>query len=459
MPFPFRLLCFSCHFHCFPLYLHIDSIVYLYLAVPEKTVSTRCIEGGHPMSVLLQTLYEETKKTFGLTVLAGASGLENPVSWIYIAESLAGPGYLNGGELIITTGILCQEDPDWLYHLVEGLLAEHSSGLILNTGKYIKPAHITQKLLDLCNRTEFPLLTMPWETAITAVTHDYYSRLFLDSQHTEKVDQALLDLIHNRQDSAVLLSQLEDNGFPVYQPYGLLYIHAPQSAATALSGPFTRETAVSRSIRRQLRHLSVHGHLCCTDTFCLLLLPQQELYRMTSIAHSLGDFLSETSFYDTTDAAAHKDVSSADTSITVGIGSTAATLANLPRAFFHARCSALIASSRKQRVLSFDELGIYQILLSVTDRGILYDYVRRRLQTVLDYDKHTGSNCTDILYHYLLTDCSIQQVADALYCHRNTVNKKVRLLKDELHYDLENPVNRFELLLAFYIRDYLALSL
>lgn len=394
------------------------------------------------MSVLLQSLYDETHTTYGLQLLAGASGLENPVSWIYIAESLASPGYLNGGELIITTGILCQEDPDWLYHLVRGLLAEHSSGLILNTGKYIRPEHITQKLLALCDEADFPLFTMPWETAITAVTHDYYSRLFLDSQHTEKIDQALLQLIHKRQDTSVLLPQLEEYGFPVCQPYGLLYIHTPRESA-APAAPFARDTRINRTIRSHMRHLSVQHHLCCTDSYCLLLLPQSELYRMISIAHTLGDFFTE-HFPD-----AH---------VTIGIGSTAATLANLPRAFFHARSSALLAQSRHQNVLAFDDLGVYQILLSVSDCGVLADYVRRRLQPVLDYDKQTDSNCVEILRHYLATDCSVQQVADTLYCHRNTVNKKVRLLKDELHYDLEDPQTRFELLLTFYIRDYLQLS-
>ena len=164
---------------------------------------------------------------------------------------------------------------------------------------------------------------------------------------------------------------------------------------------------------------------------------------MISIAHTLGDFFTE-----------HFP----DTHVTIGIGSTAATLANLPRAFFHARSSALLAQSRHQNVLAFDDLGVYQILLSVSDRGVLADYVRRRLQPVLDYDKQTDSNCVEILRHYLATDCSVQQVADTLHCHRNTVNKKVRLLKDELHYDLEDPQTRFELLLTFYIRDYLQLS-
>ena len=74
------------------------------------------------MSIILKALYEETKSRYGLSLIAGKTGLEKSVNWIYIAESLAGPGYLSGGELIITTGVLCRENPDWLYDFIRGLI-------------------------------------------------------------------------------------------------------------------------------------------------------------------------------------------------------------------------------------------------------------------------------------------------------------------------------------------------
>ena len=119
------------------------------------------------MSIILNELYEETKSRYGLSLIAGEKGLERSVNWIYIAESLAGPGYLNGGELIITTGVLCRESPDWLYDFVRGMIRENTCGLILNTGKYIQPEHITPALLTLCDNAGFPLFTMPWETLLS----------------------------------------------------------------------------------------------------------------------------------------------------------------------------------------------------------------------------------------------------------------------------------------------------
>lgn len=395
------------------------------------------------MSIVLKDLYEETRSRYGLTLIAGKKGLERTVSWLYIAESLAGPGYLSGGELIITTGVLCRESSGWLYDFVQGMIRENSCGLILNTGKYIQRGHITPALLSLCDDCGFPLFTMPWETLLSDVTHDYYSRLLADSKRQEAIDHALLNLVHQREAIPAVLTELEEYGCPADHPYGLLYIsyHVPTE------GQFSRQHTTDRislSTERLMREHSLQGHLCRTDTYCFVLLFQNELHRLTSFGKILADYL-------------QSHFPQAHTAI--GIGSHAVTLANLPRSFFHARCSALIAAHSRRPLLSFEELGVYQLLLSVSDRGLLLDYMRRRLSTVQQYDARTGSNCTQVLRQYLLQDGSIQKIADTLYCHRNTINKKVRILREELDYPLEDAMARFELLLAFCIHDYLQIPL
>ena len=81
------------------------------------------------------------------------------------------------------------------------------------------------------------------------------------------------------------------------------------------------------------------------------------------------------------------------------------------------------------------------------------------LGPVFDYDEQHHSNYTDTLYQYLLCDGSILRIADALYCHRNTVNYRVKLLKETLHYQLDDVPTRCELLIAYQIQEFLTLDL
>lgn len=50
---------------------------------------------------------------------------------------------------------------------------------------------------------------------------------------------------------------------------------------------------------------------------------------------------------------------------------------------------------------------------------------------------------------------SIQKIAAALFCHRNTISYRIRVLKEDFGYDLDNSRVCFELTAAFQILEYL----
>ena len=69
------------------------------------------------MAILLRDLYKETKSTYGLDLIAGEEGLDHLMNWVYISEDPGTLEFLHGGELIITTGVLCGNEY-WLYNSV-----------------------------------------------------------------------------------------------------------------------------------------------------------------------------------------------------------------------------------------------------------------------------------------------------------------------------------------------------
>lgn len=84
--------------------------------------------------------------------------MENIVSWVYISEDISTSTFLNGGELIITTGVTSGEREDWLRAFIKELIKRGTCGLILNTGRYIFEEDITDEIVRLCYRYSFPLL-------------------------------------------------------------------------------------------------------------------------------------------------------------------------------------------------------------------------------------------------------------------------------------------------------------
>ena len=107
------------------------------------------------MAVFLKELYQATKDLYHLHLLAGADDLDHTINWVYISEDITTSTFLNGGELIITTGVTSSEDKDWLKKFIIELISHKTSGLIINTGKYIFEDDISEDILRLCHEHHF----------------------------------------------------------------------------------------------------------------------------------------------------------------------------------------------------------------------------------------------------------------------------------------------------------------
>lgn len=450
------------------------------------------------MSILLKDVYEETKNKYGLRLIAGEAGLSAVMNWVYIAESVVGPGYLSGSELIITTGVLCRESPEWLYHFIEAMIEEHTCGMILNIGRYLWPAHITPEILELCNQHNYPLFTMPWETLITNVTRDYYNRIFRDSQKEDALASAFWNLVHRRGDQEAALSSLNEFGFPPQTACCALHV-GYQLEALEEQEQRRMETRIRLTLYHQLQDLKMPFQICgAAGTFLIVLLPSAVSKSALVPGAACSDTVSRPSQLSgssqpsqpsqpsgssgSSQPSRPSQPSGAETriscfthtlarllvrrfptvKISVGCGSLQPSLNRLPQSYFQAQAAAAFAAAGgcpdHESGASFEELGFYRILLSVSDREALRSYAASLLEPVDAYEKkHQGGDLAATLEAYLLCGGSIQSAAARLYCHRNTVNKRIRVLREELSYDLDNPQVCFELNTAFAIRRFLEL--
>lgn len=165
------------------------------------------------MPLTLNELYTQTKHQYHLSMIAGKTGIDHIMNWVYVSEDSSTHDFLKGGELIITTGINYQDETS-LYEFIETMIQSHTCGMILNTGKYILSDHITDSIKELCDQHNYPLINMPWEVHIYDITRDYYNRIFMDTQKDTSITDAFLSFIEN--DSLHhydALRILEDNHF------------------------------------------------------------------------------------------------------------------------------------------------------------------------------------------------------------------------------------------------------
>lgn len=395
------------------------------------------------MSLVFQDIYHETQTRYHLNLLAGENGLSKLMSWVYISEDLNTSDFLLGGELVITTGVSSTSSRHWLYDFIKNMIDHDTCGVILNISKYIFPEDITQEILDLCNENDFPLLTMPWEIHIYDITRDYYNRIFLDTQTDTTISRAFVSVIRHDGDYAKSISVLEDSGFSVTGKYCICTLDTSMlhesSKTTHRTGGFSTENRLLFLLKKTLKKSRLRFHLAEIRNTLLFICNESQIARIQDLL-------------DTACAAiAH---ACPDRSYHIGIGSIVSSLARLGSSHAQSLAAISMAKYHKTTQYSYENMGFFKILLAVNDRDLLSSFVEDQIGKVLAYDNAHSSNYTETLHQYLLCDGSIQAIATALFCHRNTINYRVHALKETFGYNLDDPQIRFHLLTAYLILEY-----
>ena len=133
-----------------------------------------------------------------LELTAGAAGADNRVRWVHVSELQDPTPWLEGGELLITTGLgvgqLSRPQREYVRRLAHHGLA----GLAFGVG--FGWAEPPEALADEADRLDFPLLTVPYEVPFIALTKAVSAHLA--NAQLARLERALE--VHERLAQAVL---------------------------------------------------------------------------------------------------------------------------------------------------------------------------------------------------------------------------------------------------------------
>ena len=108
-------------------------------------------------------------------VLAGAGGLDAPVRWVHVSEVADIAHLLQGGELILTTGIALPDDARGLARYVEELAVAGACGIVVELGRHF--SRLPPAMARAAERLGLPLVELRTEVRYVAVTEAVHSRI------------------------------------------------------------------------------------------------------------------------------------------------------------------------------------------------------------------------------------------------------------------------------------------
>jgi len=114
----------------------------------------------------------------GLELVAGAGGLgrTDPIRWAHISEIPDPTPWLEGGELLLTTGLAVKDDADLQRGLIAGLDRVGCPAVGFGVGIWLDA--VPPAMLHEADRRELPLFTVPYEVPFIAVTRYVSRRVF-----------------------------------------------------------------------------------------------------------------------------------------------------------------------------------------------------------------------------------------------------------------------------------------
>ncbi len=142
--------------------------------------------------------------------------------------------------------------------------------------------------------------------------------------------------------------------------------------------------------------------------------------------------------------------------IKIGMGRVYKGLNNVNRSFSDAVKAIRIGKAIiDEKIVAFDELGIFKILCQDFLMEELEDFYNTTLKPLVDYDNKKSTELVKTLEAYFEYNGNLTRMSESLYTHYNTILYRINRINQITGMDLDDPNDRLNLEIALKIRELL----
>ncbi|SEP20082.1 PucR family transcriptional regulator [Propionispora vibrioides] len=380
-----------------------------------------------------------------LQIVAGHAGLNRLVRWVHFIDLPDVLPWVQGGELLIITGIGLQGDTEKLRELVRGIINKKLAGLIINVGPYIED--IPAEVLQLADQAHFPIFALPWEVKIIEVTRDICSHIVRKQTEERSIKDFLEQLLFfPLADPEVLIQRAAYYGYDLARPHQVAVI-SPRNLTEYLEAQKLKDENALMAFKMRFGNVvqdilarwdrKILQTLCGDDI--VLLMPydsepagvRQNLELLTRVWTQLVDEMPELA-------------------VTVAVGGRFAALPEARRSYLEAsRVLRLFGGLRRaaRPVYAYERLGIYKLLFEIGPEKLAL-YYQEIIEPLHEYDRRNNTELIDTLFAYFEENCNAAQTAKRLFVHRNTLDYRLKKIEEISGRDLDDPYDRLTLQLG-----------
>lgn len=391
------------------------------------------------MSITLREIVKQVEH-LEMKLVAGEEGLDREVLWTHMVDSDTISAFLQGQELTFTTGIGISEKLP-LLRLVQEVYRNGASGIVINIGPYVEK--IGQDVLDFANEKAFPVFEVPWKIHMAEIMRIICFDITKEQQSRIEVSAAL--------NNAFLCPAQEE----LYTVPLMRKGYMADSIYTAVTIRVKMQKNTVEGERMEQLYSRLSSHLRCNYKRILCCAQEKQLVLV------LCDYTGQERKHVLTYIFQHfcNELKKEETAVFC-VGNQAEELRQLHKSYETANQMAEVSALGRipgeevygrHKMIVYKNAGIFRILFALKDEEVMQEYVRDTVQPLLEYDALHNTDLAGVLQCYLRHDGSLQDTANELIVHRNTVNYKINKASEILEMDLTRLENRLEVMLGFGI--------
>jgi purine catabolism regulator len=365
----------------------------------------------------------------GLELAAGHEAARAHVRWVHSTELSDPTPWLKGGEVLLTTGLQLS-GPKLQREFLERIAGHEIAGLGFGTG--FTHRRLPAALVTAARTRGFPLFEVPYELPFIAITERAFARL-LDERY---------ELLQRSMVGDVLSEALSGHLYPEdvqarLRPFGI----GERIAVLAfrLEDASTAAAAVERLLgTEQVGNLvAIRAGLLCAVVDASESRSRCELDPVALAARIRAELLPR---FGEVHAAASRP----------------AATHSLRMSFHEARCAleaVRLRNGNAPDVATYEDLGAFQLLLSLQDEEALSSYCRSVLGPIESGEGEYGDELVRSLDVFIEHNGHWEKAAGALFCHRHTLRYRIRRIEQLTGRDFSNARDRIEFWLALRGRE------
>lgn len=390
-----------------------------------------------------------------MKVVAGEKGLNRIIRWVHVMEYPEYSKWLNGGELILFSGVSIENDVDKFINFVRDINSKNVSGLAVNIGPYIKKT--PKEVIELANSLGFPIFEFPFQMKFIDVSQSICKAIFMNKIEQQSRDNFMKDIIlRGVVFTEEILERAISYGYNPDEKYYSFVINLENfNELTIRDGVHNGEKMlqikqhVEQIVMSVLNKKGKKPIQITEDSSIILMVPEGNNNSYENSVEEIGEEIIE-----------NINVAIDKLTVNIGIGGLWNELKDFKKSVgdAHRVLRLLKSNGLKNAVRYYENVGVYKLFFEINNQSEMEKFYLNSLKNLMEYDNKNATELIETLEAYIDEGGNLNRTSEKLFIHKNTLKYRIKRIEDISKCDLKDVNELFDFYISFKIEKFLKMN-